>query len=81
MTVTGLGTVNFAEFHVYTQVLTWFLILLGGQVMMASVPLIVRKYTFLWNFRRCGMCVCVYVHVYVCVCVCASVCVCACVCV
>ena len=53
MTVTGLATVNFAAFGWYSQIVTWLLIVLGGQVTMASVPLIVRKYTFLWTFRKC----------------------------
>jgi hypothetical protein len=32
MTVTGLGTVNFANFHWYSQVVVFFIIILGGQV-------------------------------------------------
>jgi hypothetical protein len=32
MTVTGLATVNFANFHWYSQVVVFFIIILGGQV-------------------------------------------------
>jgi len=49
---TGLANVNLADFGVGLQIAVWFLILGGGQCILSTVPLLVRRSMFRSAYAR-----------------------------
>jgi len=51
-TVTGLGVVDYPAMSRITKSIVWVLICFGGQVAFALVPLLLRRFQYVWQSRE-----------------------------